>query len=231
MLGGLGAAAFAPGCSHPCRDGGRAQILLSWYFPAQLPDPTELLPDVNPPRKNANAWPGATWGWAGGAGRQTRAAALAPAARLMHELPALHPAHGPGLSISSMSSREGGKSLHPSSSQKEIRELSHLPAEKCRGLRETGLSEHLRECKATIWIHSPARPGSWSLPARPGSLQEGLKGMDGTVDALVPRSKMGLSPWQPGRERVRCAAVGLSCTAAPRLQPVGFSPCSQALGG
>lgn len=88
----------------------------------------ELLPDVNPSAKKVNAWPGAMWGWAGGAGMQTRAAAFASAPWLIHGLPAPHPGHGLGLSISSMSSREGGNFLHPSSSPKEIRETSHLPA-------------------------------------------------------------------------------------------------------
>lgn len=44
MLGGLGAAASAPGSSHRHGDGGKAQALLSCVLLAQRPGPPELLP-------------------------------------------------------------------------------------------------------------------------------------------------------------------------------------------
>lgn len=59
---------------------------------------------------------------------QTRAVALAPAPQLMHSLPALHPDHGPGLSVNSTPYVLQGRWKSPLSSQFPERNQGDKPS-------------------------------------------------------------------------------------------------------
>lgn len=184
------------------------------YLPAQLPEPAELLPDVNPPCKNANAWPGAVRGW--DAKQSCGACTRSPAdARAPSAAPWARP-----WSLRNLHVLWGGWEC-PLSPQFQI----NWGDEPSASLAVQGVTGS-RLCASPGMQSSPLdlQPCTPAAPARfPAGRAQGVAGTGG---ALAPCSETGRSPWQPGRDGALRARRG-----RPVQQPVGCGARSRALGG